>query len=388
MLVVKCGIYRHHYILVTANFPSLCTMFGSNLQFLPECVHSPAKEPLFFYFWEKIRTMRPRILSLFITVIVLFFGFTAKGNDSRRMTRQEYINLYAKVAIAEMNQFHIPASITLAQGCLESGDGNSSLARDANNHFGIKCNNGWNGASIRHDDDSRRECFRKYDSAWESYRDHSHFLRDNVRYAALFRLKITDYKGWAKGLKKAGYATDPRYPERLIRIIEQYQLYDLDKNYDGKDAVVSNDDNQVEDASPSSSQDDNNRIDHFSINLSDNQSVVERNSTKSIRAGKGDTYEELAAEYGLKEWEIFNYNDTEKGHEPTESSIVYLEMKPARAAAGNDYHIARDGETMWQISQQYGIRLKALYRKNRMKEGDEPRPGQQIWLRSKKPRRR
>jgi len=363
-------------------------MFGSNLQFLRECCHSPAEEPLFFYFWDKIENMRPQIRSLFIVFIMLLAGFTARGDEAHRMTRQQYINRFAKVAIAEMNQFHIPASITMAQGCLESGDGNSSLARDANNHFGIKCNNGWTGKSVRHDDDSRRECFRKYKSAWESYRDHSLFLRNNVRYASLFKLKITDYKGWARGLKKAGYATDPRYPERLIHIIEKYQLYDLDKNYDGKEAVVSTG-NERSDRNTQTSCSDDNRVDHFSIDLSDDsQSVVERNGTKSIRARKGDTYEELAAEYGLKEWEIYKYNDTEKGHEPAESSIVYLEMKPGRAARGNDYHIARDSETMWQISQQYGIRLKSLYRKNRMKQGDEPRPGQQIWLRKKKPRRR
>jgi LysM repeat protein len=353
-------------------------MFGSNLQFLPECCHSPAEEPLFFYFWDKIKNMRSRIISLFIVFILFQAGFTAKADEPRRMTRQEYINRYAKVAIAEMNQFHIPASITLAQGCLESGDGNSSLARESNNHFGIKCNNGWTGKSVRHDDDSRRECFRKYKSVWESYRDHSLFLRNNVRYASLFKLSITDYKGWARGLKRAGYATDPRYPERLIHIIEKYQLYDLDKNYDGKNAVFAGT-GQKDDVEPSSGSDDN-RIDHFSIDLSDNsQSVVERNGTKSIRARKGDTYEELAAEYGLKEWEIFKYNDTRKGHEPSESSIVYLEMKPGRAAHGNDYHIARTGETMWQIAQEYGIRLKSLYRKNRMDQGDEPRPGQQIW---------
>jgi hypothetical protein len=363
-------------------------MFGSNLQFLRECYHSPAVEPLFFYFWDKIENMRPQIRSLFIAFIMLLAGIAARGDEAHRMTRQQYINRYAKVAIAEMNRFHIPASITMAQGCLESGDGNSSLARDANNHFGIKCNNGWIGKRVRHDDDSRRECFRKYKSAWESYRDHSLFLRNNVRYASLFKLNITDYKGWARGLRKAGYATDPRYPERLIRIIEQYRLYDLDKNYDGKNEAVATSGNEQPGYSDRTPGKGNNRIDHFSIDLSDSQSAVERNGAKSIRARKGDTYEELAAEYGLKEWEIFHYNDTGKGHEPAGSSIVYLEMKSGRAARGNNYHIALAGETMWQISQQYGIRLKSLYRKNRMKQGDEPKPGQQIWLRKKKPRRR
>jgi hypothetical protein len=209
-----------------------------------------------------------------------------------------------------------------------------------------------------------------------------------VRYASLFKLNITDYKGWARGLRKAGYATDPRYPERLIRIIEQYRLYDLDKNYDGKNEAVATSGNEQPGYSDRTPGKGNNRIDHFSIDLSDSQSAVERNGAKSIRARKGDTYEELAAEYGLKEWEIFHYNDTGKGHEPAGSSIVYLEMKSGRAARGNNYHIALAGETMWQISQQYGIRLKSLYRKNRMKQGDEPKPGQQIWLRKKKPRRR
>lgn len=140
----------------------------------------------------------------------------------------EYIELYKDIALREMEKYRIPASITLAQGLLESSNGNSTLARIAKNHFGIKCPGGWTGESVFQDDDAKNECFRAYDSAEESFRDHSDFLSTKKRYAFLFDLDINDYVSWANGLKKAGYATNPQYPDLLISLINRYQLYQYD----------------------------------------------------------------------------------------------------------------------------------------------------------------
>ena len=156
---------------------------------------------------------------------------------------ESYIYQYANIAKQEMRLFGIPASITLAQGILESGNGQGPLTSRSNNHFGIKCN-GWRGAKVYHDDDRSQECFRKYTHAEYSYRDHSLFLFNRSRYGFLFNLKPTDYKAWARGLKKAGYATDPRYPKKLIGLIERYELYKYDdeviKNQDKKSSKTKN----------------------------------------------------------------------------------------------------------------------------------------------------
>lgn len=152
-----------------------------------------------------------------------------KSNKSLNKYSLQYIKRYAPIAVSEMHKYNVPASITLAQGILESGNGRSQLASKSNNHFGIKCHTGWKGAKVYHDDDEKGECFRKYKYVESSYEDHSQFLSGRRRYASLFKLKKTDYKGWSKGLKKAGYATDKNYPKKLIKIIETYELYEFDK---------------------------------------------------------------------------------------------------------------------------------------------------------------
>ena len=167
----------------------------------------------------------------YLTLILIFIaGLSVSVSAQRRnQAYEDYIKKYRGIAVEEMRKYHIPASITLAQGLLESGAGRSTLARKSNNHFGIKCGSSWDGRTVRHDDDRRNECFRAYRHAKESYEDHSKFLRTGARYAFLFRLKITDYKGWARGLKKAGYATDPSYANKLIGLIEEYELHRFDK---------------------------------------------------------------------------------------------------------------------------------------------------------------
>tara|TARA_B100000787_G_scaffold169695_1_gene161790 strand:+ start:31639 stop:32484 length:846 start_codon:yes stop_codon:yes gene_type:complete len=152
-----------------------------------------------------------------------------KGSKSLNKYTLQYVRKYAPLAVFEMHNYNIPASITLAQGILESGNGRSQLASKSNNHFGIKCHTGWKGAKVYHDDDEKGECFRKYKYVQSSYKNHSEFLSGRRRYASLFKLRKSDYKGWAKGLKKAGYATDKKYPKKLIKIIEDYKLYEFDK---------------------------------------------------------------------------------------------------------------------------------------------------------------
>ena len=174
--------------------------------------------------------MRTRIFILFLLMYIL----PVHALYSQKLTRAQYIEKYKDIAMRQMHRHKIPASIILAQGCLESNNGNSALARKANNHFGIKCHDGWKGKKIKQNDDKRRECFRKYDNAIDSFTDHSYFLTSRQRYSSLFDLPITDYKSWAYGLKSAGYATDPKYPEKLIRIIEEYELYIYDSVQPGE----------------------------------------------------------------------------------------------------------------------------------------------------------
>jgi len=309
--------------------------------------------------------------------INLTFGLLPQKNS-----RQDYIDAFARLAIQEMNEFHIPASITMAQACLESGDGNSVLAQQANNHFGIKCNSSWSGPSIRQDDDTRNECFRKYTSAIDSYRDHSKFLTGGMRYQFLFDYNIKDYKKWAYGLKKAGYATDPQYPERLLKIIDEFQLHKLDEYYNSTASYV-RPERLGSGSKYASKGKGNSGIGDFSINPYATRKVEKRNGTKAFFAKEGDTYEQIAAEFSMKEWEIYRYNDVEKGAKPAAGSIVYLQGKRGSAPRGNDDHILKQGESIWEVAQWYGVRLKALKRKNRLSAGDEPTPGQHISLRKK-----
>ncbi|MCX6237912.1 MAG: glucosaminidase domain-containing protein [Bacteroidia bacterium] len=323
-----------------------------------------------------------RFKIFFVIVLSVWFGNPAFCESLQKNSRQQYIDVYAQLAIQEMNEYHIPASITMAQACLESGDGNSTLALEANNHFGIKCNSSWSGPSIRQDDESRNECFRKYGTAIESYRDHSKFLTGGMRYQFLFDYDIKDYRKWAYGLKKAGYATDPQYPERLIRIIEEFQLDKLDTYYNSTTRYVRPE--RLGSGSKSTTRrKGNSGIDDFSINPYVTRNVEKRNNVKAFFAKEGDTYEQIAAEFSLKDWEIYRYNDVEQGARPEAGSIVYLQGKRGSAPRGNDFHILKQGESLWSVAQWYGVRLNALYRKNRMNPGEEPKPGQQISLRKK-----
>lgn len=309
--------------------------------------------------------------------------------EHKETTLRNYINQYSALAMKEMRRTGVPASITLAQGIIESDYGRSTLAREANNHFGIKCHNGWKGRKIYHDDDKRNECFRSYRQVTESYYDHSDFLRQGSRYSFLFELQPDDYKGWARGLKSAGYATNPRYAQMLIDMISENDLHiydhiamsnkDIDGIYRGGGNEILNDNSEIANIRESSIRTD----DTFIIERENR--VKTRNRIKYIRVRENDTFESLIEEFDLLRWELYRYNDLDENDELYEGQILYLQPKRKKAAAGNDFHILKEGETMYDVSQLYGIRLNALYRNNRMESGYEPPAGTELWLRKLKP---
>ncbi len=303
----------------------------------------------------------------------IFFLLLSQITFSQRIySRQEYIEMYRELAILEMQRTGVPASITLAQACLESSNGNSDLSRKSNNHFGIKCKTTWNGMRVYHDDDERNECFRRYNSVEESFIDHSNFLSANPRYAPLFSLDITDYRGWAHGLKRAGYATNPRYAEELIRIVEENQLYFYDKMTDPR---------QI-----GRFEHNNTTRNHGLVNPYQSGKVVLRNNLKTIVVKRGDTMESIAQEFGLKPWQMYQYNDYPYGRQPVENEILYLESKARKTARGTETHVLEPGETMHYVSQVYGIKLSPLLKRNRLKKGENPPVGTVIYLRDKSPR--
>ncbi|MEE1177745.1 MAG: glucosaminidase domain-containing protein [Paludibacteraceae bacterium] len=238
----------------------------------------------------------------------------------KNSTYVNYISKYNKIAVEEMRSNGVPASITLAQGLLESGAGLSELAKKSNNHFGIKCHNEWTGERVYHDDDKRQECFRKYDNPEQSFVDHSLFLK-KVRYASLFTLDPTDYKGWAKGLKKCGYATEPRYAERLIDLIETYELYKYDQKTDIEEVVKTVQENQVVAETEKKYLTESAM---GSIPVGPYHKVVKIKGRKAIEARKGDTYETLAKEFGMRPWELRWANRAKRGDTIEVGSPVYL----------------------------------------------------------------
>lgn len=256
-------------------------------------------------------------------------------------TYQDYFDLYGDVAVEQMSKYGIPASITLAQGVLESGAGKSELARKGNNHFGIKCN-GWTGRKTYHDDDERNECFRAYKNAYESYVDHSVFLTTSQRYSRLFQLKRTDYKGWARGLKACGYATSPTYASRLIEIIELYQLYRYD-TAKGPD-----------------------RFRLQQAERGDQRPIETFNKNYYVIARRGDTFRSIADDVNISYRRLASFNERDKDDTLEEGEYVWLKKKRRSAPKeykGYVYKVA-PGESMYSIAQRFGIRVKYLYKMN------------------------
>lgn len=303
-------------------------------------------------------------------VIIAVAAFLALG--AGKNPRIAYIEKYAPLAVSEMKRTGVPASITLAQGLLESDAGLSALASKGNNHFGIKCHNDWRGKNMKVDDNAPGECFRVYPSAEASFRDHSDFLRSRDRYKSLFELKPTDYKGWARGLRKAGYATDPGYADKLITLIEDYRLYE----YDAKTKVSVQPPREVETpkAVPLEVVE---RKYRESVRFALSRSVYEQNGVPFVYSSEGESYRSIASSNGLFLRELLRFNDLQEERALEPGTVVYLARKKAQAAPGvMKYVVGEDGETMRGISQRFGIRLAALQKMNpaligyRLEEGD------------------
>ncbi len=310
------------------------------------------------------------------TILFIFlFSSIQLIAEPTKLTREEYIRKFYKLAISEMQRSGIPASITLAQGCWESGNGNSRLATEANNHFGIKCKSHWKGKKIYHDDDASQECFRKYAHAEASYIDHSNFLMIGSRYSFLFQLDPKDYVAWAHGLKTAGYATDPTYAQRLIKIIEEFKLNVYDEYVDNRQIASLKNETTTAKLQPSTLGKINSR-----------HKIEMRNGLRTIVVEEGDDYQTITKDLALKDWELHTYNDIEKGSKVRVNEILYIEAKYKKGNKTHKQHVAEDGDTMHYIAQRYALKMKPLLKRNRMKKGEEPSAGQIIYLRSKKPR--
>jgi len=266
--------------------------------------------------------------------------------DAQKITPEEYVNQFKEIAMEEMRTHHIPASITLAQGCLESSFGNSRLAKEGNNHFGIKCKSSWTGKVIYEDDDAVGECFRAYDDAKNSYIDHSLFLKANQRYAFLFELHPGDYTGWANGLRQAGYATNPKYPQLLINMIARYNLAKYD-----------------------------------SLVLGLYNGITKVNGILATRLKENETLEEIAMQNAKTERRLRKINDLEPGQTIEPGDIVYLNRKKRKAT--ESYHTVAKGESLWEVSQEYGIKLKRLKKLNQLEGGEEVAVGQVLNMRHK-----
>lgn len=309
----------------------------------------------------------------YLSIAFFLLGFTLLLSGQNKISTEDYIEQFKDVAIQKMKEYRIPASITLAQGILESGSGNSRLARKANNHFGIKCHKGWEGKSFYMDDDEKHECFRKYKNASESYRDHSLFLTQRGRYSFLFDLEVTDYKAWAKGLKKAGYATNPKYPQLLIGIIERYDLAQYDKGVKVKKKKHRKAKEQVRVNGKNGITDSNNIykpvtpiLTHLEpvLTTETGRMVFENNGVKFIRAELGDTYYDLADEFEIYSWQLYKYNETNKKNFLQTNDIVYLEKKKKKAEKKYKSHRVQYGESLKDISQLYGVRLSSIIKMN------------------------
>ena len=317
-----------------------------------------------------------RTAFILIFILLILSKPVYSQSDKKRISREEYINSYSKLAIKEMKRSGVPASITLAQGMLESDNGNSTLARKANNHFGIKCHSTWNGKKYFHDDDEKQECFRKYKSVHKSFLDHSDFLRKGKRYKFLFDLKPDNYKAWARGLKKAGYATNPEYANLLIKIIKENKLYEYDT---GKKIKRSKETEEKKESKAVHLAD----VDNYTIGLI-GRKVLQRNRIDYIIVKKEDTFYKIAEEFDLIFWQVYKYNDLPKDAVIKEGDVLYIQPKRSKAENKYEFHIVKEGETMYSISQLYGIKLKKLYKMNLMQVGNEPVTDQKIWLRKRK----
>lgn len=307
----------------------------------------------------------------FKLLALLLFGISTLQGFSQ--SREAFIRKYKHLAIKEMERTGIPASIKLAQGILESGCGISELSVNANNHFGIKCHN-WVGATYHMDDDKPEECFRKYKSPEQSWIDHSEFLLSRPRYASLFKIPATDYKAWARGLKAAGYATNPQYAEKLIRIIEEEHLYRYDRKV--KHPTVAP--HELAQTPAVNRPDAAQAV--ASANYRKREEMV--NGILCIRVKTGDSLENIANYYGIKLKKLLAYND-KNDYNLIPGQLVFLKKKKNKAARGYEFHRVKAGDNLYLISQMYGVKLKSLIKFNYIQNNTPLLEGEKIYLRSR-----
>lgn len=294
-------------------------------------------------------------VNLFLFISLLYsLAAQPLAAQLRSAAFEKYIRQYSHLAVQEEQKYKIPASITLAQALLESAAGQSLLARESNNHFGIKCHE-WDGKRYYKDAEKPNECFRKYGSVADSYRDHSLFLTGRPRYAPLFDLKKTDYVKWAKGLQSCGYATDKQYAGKLIRLIETYDLHRYDKMKDAASGQP-----------------------HAEAFM---RASGRMNGLNYVVVRKGDTFESLARELDMKPKKLAALNEAPLDFTLRDGDYIYLEKKKRKAAKPYYSHQVKTGESMYIISQRYGIRLKNLYKMNHREETFVPEVGELLKLR-------
>lgn len=345
-----------------------------------------------------------RYIVLLMLLIISFLSYSQ--NIQRKKETLDYIDKYKDIAMTEMVKYKIPASITLAQGILESGNGKSKLASKGNNHFGIKCHSDWKGKTMRHDDDAPQECFRVYKNVEESYNDHSKFLKNSSRYALLFDLEITDYKGWAKGLKKAGYATSPVYASALIKLIEDYDLQQYDqmvvknkfsrrKKSEEEQPVQKEEPVQnvkpVKETKPKKVGKNRAVVNKGPVPVltkcpvvamtDDHHYIRENFGVKFVLAKEGDNLTDLAKELKISKRQLIKYNNLGKKTTFCNNEVIYIGPKRHKAASDYKVHVIQQGETLSQVSRLYAVKLERLFKMNGLDENSVLQIGQEIRLR-------
>jgi LysM repeat protein len=323
----------------------------------------------------------------FLSIIVIFSCLCSHAQDKSII--QDYIDTYKEMAIEEMQRTGVPASIKLAQGIHETMAGTSVLVRKSNNHFGIKCKATWKGPSVSHDDDARGECFRKYESSDQSYRDHSDFLKNGARYAFLFNLDPLDYEGWAKGLKKAGYATNPKYPQIIIKLIKDYNLQDYTLialgNAPEKNEEYAKNNNQElvpEHAiTRTEIQDEGIASNNGLVKYPSGEFKI--NDTRVVYGLKGTSFLAIADQYNVSLSKLFEYNELDEAEELGTDQLLFLQRK--RKAAEQEFHLVKPGEDLYSIAQANGIRLESLLAYNQLSEDIKPLAGTKLYMRGNAP---
>ena len=322
-----------------------------------------------------------KIVAIFLLTLICAVSLSA----AERQTREEYVEKYKAIAIAHMERYGIPASITMAQGILESDSGNSRLSLSSNNHFGIKCKKHWTGDRVYHDDDAKGECFRAYPTVEASYQDHADFLDQSPRYDSLFAYNSDDYRSWARGLKAAGYATAPDYAERLVKIIESMKLYLLDKEngnkiYVAAKSATANTEAWWESNIATSDEQINPNAFRVTVNSHKGYGVYRTNQTFYVVAKEGDTFESVGNVFDISAKMLRKFNDVAKDAQLTKGDVVYIERKKTQWLGNVMQHKVVRDENLYSLSQSYGIRLKSLAKLNRLASNEDVRKGEIIKL--------